>query len=134
MNKELLCAKSKYFHAALKGAFKEVTLWEIELEEENSTLFQIFYTWMYTGKLVLPADIPECVSWDDPETSDCGGCRDDQTLNSVSAHWHRSKLHNEHIYWVIRIYILADRYDVVQLRDACMDAILWELKALSLLD
>ncbi|KAL9126252.1 MAG: hypothetical protein Q9217_004665 [Psora testacea] len=51
IHKGLLCQNSKYFHAAFNGPFTEASSGQISLADENPTIFDIVYTWLYTGKL-----------------------------------------------------------------------------------
>ncbi|RVX67676.1 hypothetical protein B0A52_07799 [Exophiala mesophila] len=52
MHKDLLCAASKYFNAAFNHGFAEGEDGVINLPEEEPGRFQLFYDWLYTGRVV----------------------------------------------------------------------------------
>ncbi|KAL9639760.1 MAG: hypothetical protein Q9164_000731 [Protoblastenia rupestris] len=54
IHKGLLCQNSAYFTAAFSGHFTEASTGQIALPEENPEVFDIIYTWLYTGKLTHP--------------------------------------------------------------------------------
>lgn len=56
MHKETLCDISPYFKAALEGNFKEAQKHVIEMPEDDVKVFQVFRTWLYTGKFQLAED------------------------------------------------------------------------------
>jgi len=51
IHKNLVVAASTFFDAALNGSFKEGRDQKITLPEDDSEAFQVFYDWLYTGKI-----------------------------------------------------------------------------------
>ncbi|KIV95194.1 hypothetical protein PV10_02874 [Exophiala mesophila] len=52
MHKDLLCAASKYFNAAFNHGFAEGEDGVLNLPDEEPGRFQLFYDWLYTGRVV----------------------------------------------------------------------------------
>lgn len=48
MHKNLLCAVSDYFIAALEGNFKEAAEQKVELLDEDPEVIERFQLWLYT--------------------------------------------------------------------------------------
>ncbi|KAI9701544.1 MAG: hypothetical protein M1836_001600 [Candelina mexicana] len=51
IHKGLLCHESPYFRAALTGGFGEAHEGQVELPEDNTYEFGVFYKWIYTSKI-----------------------------------------------------------------------------------
>ncbi|OBT71471.1 hypothetical protein VF21_09737 [Pseudogymnoascus sp. 05NY08] len=51
MHKELLCATSPFFKAALEGKFEESVRGEVVLEDTSVEAFGLFNEWLYTSKI-----------------------------------------------------------------------------------
>ncbi|MCJ1486615.1 hypothetical protein MMC06_006793, partial [Schaereria dolodes] len=56
IHRGLLCEYSHYFRAALGGSFAEATTGIVELIDEDLETFGIFYTWLYSGLIVVEVD------------------------------------------------------------------------------
>ena len=53
VHKGLLCSESDFFKAALTGGFSEAREGVVKLADEREDVFEIFITWLYSGKLVV---------------------------------------------------------------------------------
>ncbi|KAI9699791.1 MAG: vesicle coat component [Candelina mexicana] len=56
LHRDLLCARSKYFKAALGGDFKEAQDKAISYPDEDPAVFGLFISWLYCGTLQVPMD------------------------------------------------------------------------------
>ncbi|KAH0369721.1 hypothetical protein KCU65_g3162, partial [Aureobasidium melanogenum] len=56
VHKALICSKSTFFDKALNGQFAEASMRIVRLEHISVTLFSIFVSWLYYGRLVY--DVP----------------------------------------------------------------------------
>ena len=56
MHRGLLSHHSSYFRAALNGPFQEAATGEVVLKDEESRIFEVFNTWLYTGKVTQEVD------------------------------------------------------------------------------
>jgi hypothetical protein len=50
-HKNLICAASDFFSRTFKGNFAEAEEGTLELPEESPVLFELFYDWLYTGRV-----------------------------------------------------------------------------------
>lgn len=64
IHKELLCAVSCYFSAALKGNFKESDTQRIEILDEDVTVFKYFQVWLYSKEVHKIDDLSDDVAWE----------------------------------------------------------------------
>ena len=99
LHKEILCNVSSYFRAALDGSFAEGLTQQIELPEDDVTVFEYFHAWLYSpiGQKFIPS-----ASEIDPYTTDI----DSELL--------------------FDLYIFADVRDIPLLQNYTIDAIIYK--------
>lgn len=56
VHKGILIRRSAFFRAALTGTFKEATEGTVTLQEDSPKVFEVFVSWLYTGKLENTVD------------------------------------------------------------------------------
>lgn len=64
LHKKILCDVAPYFKAAFEGGFVEATDQTLELPDEDSTMFEHFELWVYTGKFLANGESEANISWE----------------------------------------------------------------------
>ena len=140
IHKDLICQYSKYFNAAFNGRFEEAENKAANMDDVEPWVFAIFVSWLYTQQLDLDGDlnlnhadgglICGCEGWrakvkdeeyefknkDGKEMSKKELCKLSQTVK-------RMRAHPKDVAEValVALAVLADRYDVLALRNAVVD-------------
>jgi len=100
--KSLLVEKSKYFkkyfEILCRGEWKEATSRVIKLRDIDAKAFKSYVYWIYRNELAIDTDY-------DVQVTDC----DEDAV--------------DHIYTLVKLWLLGDRFADCKLRNAVMDAI-----------
>ena len=97
---DLLCNASSFFKAAFTGDFKESSDKTVQLPEDDEDIVSLFIEWLYHQRYeMLPLSAE-----DDEESDDDHDDIDDK------------KKENDRFYQVFRLFVLAEKYDVPDLK------------------
>lgn len=94
VHEELICHKVDYFNKLFKGNFEEATTKTVTLKEDDPDAFGHFINWLYGEAFVCKKD----------------SCKAPVTVHSDP----------RHILPSIALYVLADKYGVVELAQQCI--------------
>ncbi|KEQ76599.1 hypothetical protein M436DRAFT_69568 [Aureobasidium namibiae CBS 147.97] len=116
IHQALLCDKSKYFAKALTGSFEEGTTGIVRLEDVSPVLFKIVVSWLYWGKIAYSVS-------DDDLSIDQGFKKLKREDDKFSENLNADDTSTWPIHILVRLYILADRLDIKDLRNDIIDAL-----------
>lgn len=125
VHQALLCSKSGYFTKALTGSFKESQTGTVKLEDVSPVLFKIIVSWLYNGKICYAEDGSN-INCDFASLEQADDCYDDDDENDEDEDRETMKA-DDIATWpykvLAKLYVLADRLDIGELRNNAIDAL-----------
>lgn len=116
VHQALLCDRSQYFAKALTGSFEESKTGTVKLDDVSPMLFKIVVSWLYCGNVIYTVADDDSNIEDDFADLEAAIDKCSGGLDADDAWtWPYQVL--------AKLYVLADRLDIRELRNSTIDAL-----------